>query len=188
MASSTPATSENVTVGWLPTSIRARLRPKLKVWLVLPWACRIMNSSTTPKKISGRKFSSTPKMLPRPLDPLTLIPAGTLTRSTPKRSIASTTLIPASLREVNVSPSVVVTVSLSPLTVIMSTVAVAGHLHHLVEPDLPGLADVAEQREEDGDHRYADQQVDEAVAHQAGAHCPSMLTQMDIPAQKETVA
>src|SRR5205814_2362270 len=42
LASSTPATSSNVTVGLLPMNIRARLFPKLRAWLFVPWACRIM--------------------------------------------------------------------------------------------------------------------------------------------------
>jgi hypothetical protein len=42
LASSTPATSSNVTVGLLPTNIRARLFPNDSAWLFVPCACRIM--------------------------------------------------------------------------------------------------------------------------------------------------
>ncbi len=41
-ASSTPATSSNVTVGLLPMNMRARLFPKDSAWLFVPWACLIM--------------------------------------------------------------------------------------------------------------------------------------------------
>ena len=37
-ASSTPATSLNVTTVLLPRNIRARLLPKLRAWLLVPWA------------------------------------------------------------------------------------------------------------------------------------------------------
>ena len=42
LASSTPATSSNVTVGLLPTNMRARLFPNERAWLFVPCACRIM--------------------------------------------------------------------------------------------------------------------------------------------------
>ena len=70
MASSIPATSSNDTVGRLIGAMRARLRPKLMVWLLLPWAWRIMNSIKPPNMMMGRKFMSSPKTLLRPLEPL----------------------------------------------------------------------------------------------------------------------
>ena len=70
LASSTPATSLNVTDGRLNGIIRARLRPKLIVWLLEPCACRIISRISPPKKINGRKFSRIPNTLPNPLDPL----------------------------------------------------------------------------------------------------------------------
>ena len=42
LASSTPATSLNVTTCLLPRNIRARLLPNDRAWLFVPWACRIM--------------------------------------------------------------------------------------------------------------------------------------------------
>ena len=69
LASSTPATSLKETPGRLKGIILARLRPKLIVWLLLPWAWRIMNRIRPPKIIKGRKFSSNPSRLLRPLEP-----------------------------------------------------------------------------------------------------------------------
>ena len=59
-ASSTPATSANVMVGLLPMNIRARDLPNESAWLLLPWACRIMNSRIAPKKTNGSRFTSRP--------------------------------------------------------------------------------------------------------------------------------
>ena len=69
LASSTPATSAKVTPGRLGAAMRARLRPKLIVWLLLPWAWRIMNRIKPPKMIKGRKFKRSPNRLFRPLEP-----------------------------------------------------------------------------------------------------------------------
>jgi hypothetical protein len=61
LASSTPATSENVTTVLLPRNIRARLLPKLIAWLLLPWAWRIMKKMKPPITSSGRSpVSSSP--------------------------------------------------------------------------------------------------------------------------------
>ena len=119
LASSTPATSAKLTGGLLPTSIRARLRPKLKVWLVLPWAWRIMKNRTAPKKMSGRKLMNRPMKLPSPLVPLTTIWMLVDSRSTPDFSRISTMLELSSLRDVKVSPLVVAMVSFSPRTSIV---------------------------------------------------------------------
>ena len=66
-------------------NIRARLRPKLNVWFEFPWALLIMNSSTAPKKISGRKLNSTPNIDDSPLCPLGMISTFDVARSTPPR-------------------------------------------------------------------------------------------------------
>ncbi len=42
LASSTPATSSNVTVGWSPESMRALLLPNAIAWLLVPCICRTM--------------------------------------------------------------------------------------------------------------------------------------------------
>ena len=62
-ASSTPATSLKVTRCWFSVSSLARLLPKERAWLLLPWACRIMNSRIAPKKISGSRLTSRPSQL-----------------------------------------------------------------------------------------------------------------------------
>ncbi len=59
LASSTPATSSNVTTVLLPRNIRARLLPKLRAWLLVPWACRIMKKMNPPITTSGRTAVST---------------------------------------------------------------------------------------------------------------------------------
>ena len=53
LASSTPATSLNVTTVLLPRNIRARLLPKLRAWLLVPWAWRIMKKMNPPITRSG---------------------------------------------------------------------------------------------------------------------------------------
>ncbi len=53
MASSTPATSANVTTVLLPRNIRARLLPKLMAWLLVPCACRIMKKMKPPIRRTG---------------------------------------------------------------------------------------------------------------------------------------
>ena len=53
LASSTPATSSNVTTVLLPRNIRARLLPKLRAWLLVPWAWRIMKKMKPPITSSG---------------------------------------------------------------------------------------------------------------------------------------
>ena len=120
-ASSTPATSEKLTVGLLPTNMRALLRPKLKVWFVLPCACLIMKRRMAPKKISGRKLMNILNRLPRPLDPFTISSSLLVAMSTPALVSCSTKLEPCSLRDVSVSPAFVRTVSLSPLISMTST-------------------------------------------------------------------
>ncbi len=53
LASSTPATSSNVTVGWSPVNIRALDLPKAIAALLLPWACLNTNHSTPPNSNKG---------------------------------------------------------------------------------------------------------------------------------------
>ena len=99
--SSTPATSENMTVGRLPVFMRARLLPNPSAWLLLPCACRIMKSRMAPKKMSGRNCSSIPKRFPSP--PLrctcTSIPCSTGSISAAWR--ISKMLVPGSLAAVS---------------------------------------------------------------------------------------
>ena len=66
LASSTPATSLKVTTVLLPTNMRARLRPKLMAWLLLPCAWRNMNQRNTPMSRIGKSIerSSPKKALP----------------------------------------------------------------------------------------------------------------------------
>ncbi len=52
-ASSTPATSANVTTCLLPRNMRARLLPKLIAWLLVPWAWRIMKKMNPPMRRTG---------------------------------------------------------------------------------------------------------------------------------------
>ena len=54
LASSTPATSANVTTVLLPRNMRARLLPKLRAWLLVPCACLIMKKMKPPMMSSGR--------------------------------------------------------------------------------------------------------------------------------------
>jgi hypothetical protein len=54
-ASSTPATSENVTTVLLPRNMRARLLPKLIAWLLVPWAWRIMKKRKPPMSSTGSR-------------------------------------------------------------------------------------------------------------------------------------
>ena len=114
LASWTPATSRKLTEGLFPTNNLALLRPKLKVWLVFPCACRIMKRSMAPKMMRGRKLRSTRKRLLRPLEPWTVMSIRLVSTSMPELSSTSTILAPDSLREVNDSPAVVVMSSLSP--------------------------------------------------------------------------
>ena len=61
LASSTPATSANVTTVLLPRNIRARLLPKLRAWLLVPWAWRIMKKMKPPMiRIGSRPVSRMP--------------------------------------------------------------------------------------------------------------------------------
>ena len=64
LASSTPATSANVTVGLLPVNIRARLFPKEMAWLFVPWACRIMKTTIPMRNSVGRMNVSALSQLP----------------------------------------------------------------------------------------------------------------------------
>ncbi len=67
LASSTPATSANVTVDLLPVNMRARLLPNERAWLLLPCACRIIKMSSPPMKRNGssppRIFNQAPTAL-----------------------------------------------------------------------------------------------------------------------------
>ncbi len=63
-ASSTPATSTNVTVTLVPVNMRARLLPKLIACEFEPCAWRIMNRIRAPKMMSGRKLRIKPNQLP----------------------------------------------------------------------------------------------------------------------------
>ena len=61
LASSTPATSANVTTVLLPRNIRARLFPNDRAWLLVPWAWRIMKKMKPPMMSSGSSpVSSSP--------------------------------------------------------------------------------------------------------------------------------
>ena len=53
LASSTPATSLNVTTVLLPRNMRARLLPNERAWLLVPWAWRIMKKMKPPMMSSG---------------------------------------------------------------------------------------------------------------------------------------
>ena len=53
LASSTPATSANVTTVLLPRNIRARLLPNDMAWLLVPWAWRNMKKMNTPMSRTG---------------------------------------------------------------------------------------------------------------------------------------
>ena len=72
LASSTPATSANVTTVLLPRNIRARLLPKLRAWLLVPWACLIMKKMNPPMIRIGR--SPVIRMLIQPLSGAGLAP------------------------------------------------------------------------------------------------------------------
>jgi hypothetical protein len=64
LASSTPATSLNVTTVLLPRNIRARDLPNERAWLLVPWAWRIMKKMKPPMTSSGRSpVSSRPIQL-----------------------------------------------------------------------------------------------------------------------------
>ena len=66
LASSTPATSANVTTVLLPRNMRARLLPKLMAWLLVPWAWRIMKKMKPPIRSTGRSApTSRPIHCPR---------------------------------------------------------------------------------------------------------------------------
>ena len=54
-ASSTPATSLNVTTVLLPRNMRARLLPKLMAWLLVPCAWRIMKNMNPPISRTGSR-------------------------------------------------------------------------------------------------------------------------------------
>ena len=61
LASSTPATSANVTTVLFPRNIRARLFPNDRAWLLVPWAWRIMKKMKPPMMSSGSSpVSSSP--------------------------------------------------------------------------------------------------------------------------------
>ena len=53
-ASSTPATSANVTTVLLPRNMRARLLPKLRAWLLVPWAWRMKKTMNRTMIKTGR--------------------------------------------------------------------------------------------------------------------------------------
>ena len=58
LASSTPATSANVTTVLLPRNMRARLLPNEIAWLLVPWAWRIMKKMKPPMMSSGIRLVS----------------------------------------------------------------------------------------------------------------------------------
>ena len=79
LASSTPATSSNVTVGLSELKSFARERPKLMAWLLAPLAWLKINRKNMPRKTTGRTVVS--RILPQS------IPEGCLTLTlTPVRS------------------------------------------------------------------------------------------------------
>ena len=100
LASSTPATSEKLTVGLSLSKTLAFDLPKLNVWLVLPCACFIMKSNMAPKKIRGRKLINIPKKLPIPPAPRTDTSTPPAPLLTPATSNCSTMLEPDSFLEV----------------------------------------------------------------------------------------
>ena len=65
-ASSTPATSWNVTRGLSPASIRARLRPKLMAWLLPDWVCRSMYHMKAPIRTRKMMFGRTERKMLEP--------------------------------------------------------------------------------------------------------------------------
>ena len=72
LASSTPATSSKVIVGWSPENIRARDFPKDMAALLLPWACRKTNQKTKPNTMTGRNQARILNTLTHGLGELTL--------------------------------------------------------------------------------------------------------------------
>ena len=103
--------------------IRARLRPKLIVWLFDPCACRIISRISPPKNISGRKFSKIPNTLPNPLDPLYSTSGADGPSSTPwsDSSLMKSVFFPIRLVYFTISPPAPVcgmTVNFSPSTMI----------------------------------------------------------------------
>ena len=128
LASSTPATSTNVTVGLLPRNMRARLLPKLSAWLFVPCAWRIMNSSRPPKMMSGRKEPSRPSQLPHWLGAwnssdtwLSWMPRSCRSCRTLVRSPAQEVLVPSGDLTV-ILLALIRTVSLLPFLASLSTV------------------------------------------------------------------
>ena len=105
LASSTPATSSKVTVGLSPVNIRARLLPKDRAWLLVPWAWRIKKMKSTAKKTKGRKLPRMASHSPQGL-------GGSTSRSTllkealptPKPSRVSVSSTSASKREATTLP------------------------------------------------------------------------------------
>ena len=112
LASSTPATSSKVTVGLLAGNSRARLRPKLKAWLLAPRARVKRKKSKPPNRRRGKK----------PINKLPqLKPLGLISISTPSRlSPGISNILVSPLKLSSSVPSVVVMSSVSPATTIFS--------------------------------------------------------------------
>jgi hypothetical protein len=121
-ASSTPATSMKVTVGRLPANVRARLLPKFIACAFVPCAWRMKKIRMAPNRSSGRKLMKMPSQLPKLLGftTSTRTPPGSPTEM-PRSSRSWTMLESDSLRDLYSVPSVFLTVSESPATVISAT-------------------------------------------------------------------
>ena len=78
-----------------------------------------MNRMMAPKKIMGRKLMNRPKRLPSPPEPFTLI--SRVVTSTPASVSTSTMLALLSLRDLNVSPPLSMTLRESSLTSMVRT-------------------------------------------------------------------
>ena len=80
LASSTPATSWNVTTVLLPRNMRARLLPKLSAWLLVPCAWRNMKNSSAPMSSMGSSA------VIEHAQPLAAVDGGTLQRLSARRA------------------------------------------------------------------------------------------------------
>ncbi len=119
LASSTPATSSKVTVGFSPVNMRARLLPKDKAWLLLPCAWRIKKMKSTARKTKGRKLPRMASHSPHGLGGSTWISVcSSFSSVTPKASRFSGRSTPSSLRDIIVVSSSKVTSSSFSLTTI----------------------------------------------------------------------
>ena len=98
--------------------MRARLRPKVSAWLLVPCARRIMKMIRAPKMIRGKKLKKRLAQLPHELGALTA-------KSTPFGPVVTPSLLSncsmlalGSLRDFSFWPLFVSTVRESPFTVI----------------------------------------------------------------------